>query len=288
MHLKIKEPCPANWDEMTSEKDGKFCAMCKKNVIDFTQKSKSDILIYLLENKGKNICAKMPSRELNFNYKDITNAKRTYDQSPFKSKVIQWSLISLLLASCNDNEHLPSIEQDPQPDERNQTLGKIIQVNDSTQKVKKTKISKINSNPIIECETKELGEVTWDGPISTIVPIETPENQENFTFIGALETFDLDILPEFPGGNNALNEFIVSNLNYPKNENEKEGIVYASFDVLEDGTITNIYIIKSLDKETFDKEVISVLNKMPKWIPAKKDNKPMKHKMTLPFRFELK
>jgi TonB family protein len=286
MHLKIKEPCPANWDEMTSVKDGKFCAMCEKNVIDFTEKSKSDILIYMLENKEKNICAKMPFRELNFNYNDITNAKWTYDQSPFKSKVIQWSLISLLLASCNDNEHKPTIEKDSKPEETYQPLGKIMPLNDTIKKSKFSKVSKSNASSITICNTDQLGEIIWDEPEENKIV----EDEEQMPILGAIALSNDETQPEFPGGEIALNQFINSNLTYPPSEieNGKEGIVYASFLVREDGTITDIKIIKSLNKETFDKQVISLIEKMPKWKPGKKLKVAVKSTMLLPFKFELK
>lgn len=39
MKITIKEPCHENWENMTPNAQGAFCLACKKNVVDFSQKS---------------------------------------------------------------------------------------------------------------------------------------------------------------------------------------------------------------------------------------------------------
>lgn len=39
MKITIKEPCHENWDNMSPNAQGAFCLACKKNVVDFSQKS---------------------------------------------------------------------------------------------------------------------------------------------------------------------------------------------------------------------------------------------------------
>lgn len=45
--LTITNPCSEPWSEMTPSEQGRFCAYCAKNVVDFTLMSDSPIAQYL-------------------------------------------------------------------------------------------------------------------------------------------------------------------------------------------------------------------------------------------------
>lgn len=51
--LVIANPCHANWNKMTATEKGRFCASCTKEVVDFTNKKKEDIIEYLENYKGE-------------------------------------------------------------------------------------------------------------------------------------------------------------------------------------------------------------------------------------------
>ncbi|MFZ5552978.1 MAG: T9SS type A sorting domain-containing protein [Bacteroidota bacterium] len=51
--IYIPEPCHEDWDKMTPRQQGRFCAVCSKEVVDFTKKTSDDILNYLSEATGK-------------------------------------------------------------------------------------------------------------------------------------------------------------------------------------------------------------------------------------------
>lgn len=93
--------------------------------------------------------------------------------------------------------------------------------------------------------------------------------------------------PEFPnGGFSALVKYIASNLKYPKDAAEKniQGKVILEFVIGEDGTITNIEILKSAHP-SLDAEAIRVISSMPKWIPAKREGYEIAEKYCLPVTF---
>lgn len=50
--LVIANPCHENWNKMTPTEKGKFCQSCSKEVVDFTKKSKEDVIQYLENYKG--------------------------------------------------------------------------------------------------------------------------------------------------------------------------------------------------------------------------------------------
>ncbi len=66
--ITIKSPCSENWEGMgsTSSFDARFCQSCQKNVVDFTQKSDSEIARTL--KKEKNLCGRFRESQLNREY----------------------------------------------------------------------------------------------------------------------------------------------------------------------------------------------------------------------------
>ena len=84
----------------------------------------------------------------------------------------------------------------------------------------------------------------------------------------------------YPGGITEMHEFIKKNLEYPKNSRGIEGKVFIEFMVNEDGSLSDFKVMKGLS-ESFDKNALEVVRKMPNWIPAKRDNKPIRTKMVI-------
>lgn len=80
-------------------------------------------------------------------------------------------------------------------------------------------------------------------------------------------------------------DFIYMHLRYePLKEDEHihTNFVY-SFMIEKDGSISNIELIKGNDHQLNTREV---LKSMPKWIPGKKDGKPVKVKLSLPLKIK--
>lgn len=91
---------------------------------------------------------------------------------------------------------------------------------------------------------------------------------------------------QFVGGEEALANWIEENITYPiwADVNDIEGKVVVSFDVNDDGSICNVQVEKS-DSPMLDSEVVSKVESMPKWIPAKQNGRAVKMKYTLPVSF---
>ena len=98
-----------------------------------------------------------------------------------------------------------------------------------------------------------------------------------------------DVKPQFPGGENALMEFLNKNLVYPEEAQKQkwEGKTLVGFVVNEDGTIENPHIIKS-SWSLLDSEALRIVQLMPKWKPATINGKPKKEMVVLPIMFNLK
>lgn len=95
-------------------------------------------------------------------------------------------------------------------------------------------------------------------------------------------------MPEFPGGQAKLLEFIARNVKYPvkAQENGIQGTVIISFVVGKDGNVTEPKVTRSLDPQT-DAEALRVISAMPKWKPGKQNGKPLRVKYNVPIQFRL-
>ncbi|MCR5395705.1 MAG: energy transducer TonB [Bacteroidales bacterium] len=98
----------------------------------------------------------------------------------------------------------------------------------------------------------------------------------------------VDIVPEFPGGEPALMNYIRQNIRYQEFAAECciQGRVYLSFIVERDGSISNIEVLRS-PAEELSKEAIRIVQSMPKWKPGEIKDTPVRTKYVLPVTFKL-
>ena len=124
-------------------------------------------------------------------------------------------------------------------------------------------------------------------------------------------------LPQFPGGDVKLMEFISRNIKYPEiaTENDVQGRVIVRFIVEKDGSLTNPEVLATspgigeaipievtsykTEKERQDAEdhnagvqalrdeAIRVVKAMPKWIPGKQNGKVVRCKYSIPVTYRL-
>jgi len=95
-------------------------------------------------------------------------------------------------------------------------------------------------------------------------------------------------MPRYPGGEQALLRFIVTNLKYPveaKNARE-EGKVYVRFTVNENGYAEDPTIMRSVSP-SLDNEAKRIISTMPKWIPGKQKGKNVSVYYVVPILFML-
>ena len=103
------------------------------------------------------------------------------------------------------------------------------------------------------------------------------------------KVFDVvEEMPQFPGGQAALLEYLAKNIKYPvvAEENGVQGRVIVTFVVERDGSITDVRVVKSVDP-SLDKEAARVVKSMPKWQPGKQNGSAVRVKYTVPVQFRL-
>ena len=96
-------------------------------------------------------------------------------------------------------------------------------------------------------------------------------------------------MPEFPGGPQALFQYLKENVKYPviAYENGIQGRVIAKFIVNKDGSISDVEVVKSGGDPSLDKEAVRVIKSMPKWKPGMQRGKPVRVQYTVPVNFTL-
>lgn len=97
-----------------------------------------------------------------------------------------------------------------------------------------------------------------------------------------------EIVPRFPGGSGALENYLQNNVKYPAPAKDINltGIVYFSFTVSSNGEIKDIEILNDIGGGCGN-EAIRVLKNMPKWIPGKQGGLAVNVKMSMGLNFGL-
>lgn len=97
-----------------------------------------------------------------------------------------------------------------------------------------------------------------------------------------------EVMPQFPGGDQAMMKFVSENVQYPEEAKEKEisGRVMVGFIVEKDGSISDVKIVKGIGGGC-DEEAVRVVKAMPKWKPGKEKGKPVRVSYMMPFTFKL-
>jgi len=278
MHIKtkIKTPCSADWESMRIGLHSRYCESCEKNVIDFTNKDKKEILKYLLENQGKRTCGRFYSNQLDFHHTDILvtisalSKKHKNSNLPFYLLAIS----SLFLASCSNDPVINS---------------NIVNVDSTSTQTSANNTTKPDTSIKEELEIEYtdtlfplIGEVEFEFETNDTSMKYTCDKNGNFTFV--------ENMPEFKGGIDSLILFITQNVKYPEWErkNNIQGTVYSQFTIDLNGKVKDVEIIKTVEGSKFiNEEVLRVINKMPDWIPGKHNGKNVNVKFTLPVKFNI-
>lgn len=99
---------------------------------------------------------------------------------------------------------------------------------------------------------------------------------------------EIDKMPEFVGGMDALTKYLISNVRYPEAAAKAKvtGKVMVSFVVTKEGKVTKASVKRGVDKE-LDAEALRVISAMPNWIPGEKGKEKVDAEMVLPISFQL-
>ncbi|TAE33528.1 MAG: M56 family peptidase [Cytophagales bacterium] len=114
-----------------------------------------------------------------------------------------------------------------------------------------------------------------------IAKADTANEKEVFTSI--------EQQPEFPGGMDALRQYLSRTIRYPRDAQRANvaGRVYVQFEVSQTGDIRNIRLQKGYIGFGLDEEAIRVVSQMPRWNPGRQNGLPVDVTYILPIEFSI-
>lgn len=146
------------------------------------------------------------------------------------------------------------------------------------------KINVVEDNVDVDDDINIDVEADQNTEVQEYVPVqqEEEESQEQQIFMV------VEAMPEFPGGQNALNKYLSENIKYPQMAKESgiQGRVFVTFVVEKDGRVTDVRILRGIGGGC-DEEAIRVVQNMPRWTPGKQRGKPVRVQFNLPVKFTL-
>ena len=95
-------------------------------------------------------------------------------------------------------------------------------------------------------------------------------------------------MPQYPGGEDALMDYVSKNVVYPSEAQEKgiSGRVFVGFIVEKDGSVSDVKVLRGIGGGC-DEEAVRVISGLPKWKPGKQEGKPVRVSYQMPINFKL-
>lgn len=125
--------------------------------------------------------------------------------------------------------------------------------------------------------------------VAELLP-ESPESTNSEArYEGKLyDLANVELAPEFQGGQTALGKYLDSRLRYPAGArlNKIQGKVYIGFIVEKNGSLADFRIVRGIGGGC-DEEAIRVLRSSPVWRPGMANGKPVRTSYILPITFQL-
>lgn len=122
--LSIPEPCSESWDAMQPREQGRFCAACAKEVIDFTEMSEEDLLQFFLRQKGQPVCGRLRKEQQGVHLIYV-------DERLFSMRLPFWKKMLAIILVC-----FGSLLFEP-------ATAQVVQAKQQTETVKKQKQKKL-------------------------------------------------------------------------------------------------------------------------------------------------
>jgi TonB family protein len=93
-------------------------------------------------------------------------------------------------------------------------------------------------------------------------------------------------VPTFPGGDKGFNKYLAATIKYPAEAvtNRVQGRSIVTFVVEEDGSLSNIQVLRALGHGT-DEEAVRALKASPKWNPGKQNGHAVRVQYSVPIGF---
>ncbi|TVQ17124.1 MAG: energy transducer TonB [Bacteroidetes bacterium] len=97
-----------------------------------------------------------------------------------------------------------------------------------------------------------------------------------------------EIMPEFPGGEQAMYAFLYGQIKYPRAASDLniQGRVIIGFIIEKDGSVSNVHVMRGIGGGC-DEEAVRAVSSMPRWNPGRMGTQPVRVTFSLPINFRL-
>ena len=278
-HIAIPTPCNENWDRMLPEDKGRFCQLCAKTVVDFTNSSPEEITDYFIKNKESKTCGRFKKEQLNSIHIEIPK-NIIYQQTSFKNVFMLALLISMgtTLFSCKDhNNNVHPVDKIVLVDDS------LSSSNDSVLSSSIQKKEGIDNNKIQKSAPVLLGVVEVDPKHEEFMMGDVIQEPVVIDTINVYGVSQVEKKPEFPGGEIKFNKYIIDNLEL--SEPLESELILVQFVINTKGIVEEIKIVKGQNKEV-NAQLIRLLQNSPLWTPAEIQDEKVKVKMTYPIHIK--
>ena len=203
-----------------------------------------------------------------------------------KSKLPPWDTTALVLPPDHPSVELPKLNVDPPKADPNVFLkpvvtDEVVHLNlDSILSNIHTVLGAKNGRPD-DSATVDSNLIFGKGPEKSKLIVD-PETE--------VDAVSVTEVPEFPGGDPALLNFIISHIYYPEiiKEMGGKGVVDVGFLVDREGNVKNVFVRHGSRYNELNEEAMRVVKMLPQWRPGRQQGVPVNVRMNLPVRFELK
>ena len=154
--------------------------------------------------------------------------------------------------------------------------GDVMAPEPDTMKAEKKKVTCKNEEPLaIPGDVVVIEEIEGEMPEITTGEVE-----------GESDVYQIvEQMPEFPGGQEAMEKYFNDNVRFWEVINEWQcdvsGKIFVGFIVEPDGSITNVKVLRGIEKHC-DEEAMRVVKSMPKWKPGMLNGEPVRVSYMVP------
>jgi hypothetical protein len=97
-----------------------------------------------------------------------------------------------------------------------------------------------------------------------------------------------DYVQQQPAPPQGFMENLIKNIKIPAGAEVAPGVVYTSFIIEADGSLTNAKILRGMVGPDIRDQIVKLIQSGPKWKPGLMNGKAVRTRMTLPIRIDLK
>lgn len=276
----IPKPCKEDWDEMTPQDKGRHCQVCDKVVVDFTNKTNSEIQaeLNLQFSMGNKVCG-------HFNEKQVVAPIEILIKkpiSPARSKwVTFWSFIGIsamttTTACAQENNR--------------KTQGEPVQTTTIQKDTTEKNTPLLGKIAIDQPDTtKTCDPILIDGEIEPMVNggVGEPMQLKGDVAVDPSNTVESSVEKEayYEGGHPAIARYISDKINLSKKEYSSipEGTIDVQLIINRDGVVQHVRI-KTEISDALNNKISEALYSMNRWSAAIKNGKAVSSYVELPLQ----